>query len=356
MADENEEFEFRARLEREQVPARRTPKQMTRTEVARQFKEESRSKSAEQAYNVGGTVTDIGAKVGLPPAVSAGLGYGAHVAADVIPGLMGGEIGKGADLTLQAFGRWGGKHLMGSALKPTLAQWKSGEAATAIDTMLERGLNVTKSGVQSLKDHIGALDDEVSRIIQSSSAKVPLSTISKTLQGTLAEFKNQVNRGADLKAIRSAWKEFKDTYFKTSGEMPIAQAHELKRGTYRRLGEKPYEKLMNPAGTEAQMSIAAGLRRGVLEGAPEAAAPLAEEAKLMQTLGVVERRVMMDINKNPLSLALLAHRPDSFAMFMADKSAPFKSLIARMLYRMPNTGVGAAAGAGGTISLQELNK
>ena len=39
----------------------------------------------------------------------------------------------------------------------------------------------------------------------------------------------------------------------------------------------------------------------------------------------------MEMNKNPLGLASLAAHPVSFLAFMADKSALFKSLAARMV-------------------------
>ena len=85
------------------------------------------------------------------------------------------------------------------------------------------------------------------------------------------------------------------------------------------------------AETEAQKGLARGLKEGVAEAVPEIAGLNAQESKLITTLNIVEKRALLDLNKNPLSLALLAHNPASFAIYMADKSAPFKSLVARML-------------------------
>ncbi len=64
---------------------------------------------------------------------------------------------------------------------------------------------------------------------------------------------------------------------------------------------------------------------------------------------------MMDLNKNPGSLAWLAHNPSSFAAFMADKSALFKSLAARMIYRAAPA-AGAAMGAPAGVSLYEIGR
>ncbi len=50
--------------------------------------------------------------------------------------------------------------LMQSALKPTYADLKSGDAAKAIQTMLDEGVNVTPGGVQQLRAQIGKLNDD----------------------------------------------------------------------------------------------------------------------------------------------------------------------------------------------------
>jgi hypothetical protein len=82
---------------------------------------------------------------------------------------------------------------------------------------------------------------------------------------------------------------------------------------------------------EAQKALARGLKDEIAEAVPGISALNAEESKLLATLGVAERRALMELNKNPMGLAALAQSPASWAMFMADKSALFKSLSARML-------------------------
>ena len=49
-----------------------------------------------------------------------------------------------------------------------------------------------------------------------------------------------------------------------------------------------------------------------------------KEAQLIDTLDVVERRALMELNKNPGGLTLLAENPLAAAAFQADKSALFK--------------------------------
>jgi len=81
---------------------------------------------------------------------------------------------------------------------------------------------------------------------------------------------------------------------------------------------------------EAQKSLARGLKEGISQAVPEVAGLNAQEAKLLTTLKVAERRALMDANKNPMGLALLASHPGTWAAFMADRSAAFKGLAARL--------------------------
>ena len=73
----------------------------------------------------------------------------------------------------------------------------------------------------------------------------------------------------------------------------------------------------------------------------------ARQSELINALNVTERRALMDLNKNPMSLSLLAPNKAALAAFLADKSALFKSLLARSLYSGGGAGataVGATAG------------
>jgi hypothetical protein len=124
----------------------------------------------------------------------------------------------------------------------------------------------------------------------------------------------------------------------------------LKRGTYRALGEKTYGE-MGSAATEAQKALARGLREEVAAKVPETVAPLAREADLMNVMGVAERRALMEANKNPMGLALLAKNPYAWAGFMADKSALFKSTVARLL----NT-LGTPEGARGAMTSSSVGQ
>lgn len=117
----------------------------------------------------------------------------------------------------------------------------------------------------------------------------------------------------------------------TRGNMPVQVAQQLKQGTYKTLKGKYGE--VGSASTESQKALARGLKENIAEVVPGIGALNAEESRLFKTLGVAERRSLMDMNKNPLGLAALAGNPTGFAAFMADRSAAFKALVARMANR-----------------------
>jgi hypothetical protein len=129
------------------------------------------------------------------------------------------------------------------------------------------------------------------------------------------------------------------------GKIPVQLAQKIKQGTYRIL-EKKYGQL-GSADVEAQKALARGLKEGVAAAEPKVTALLRRESNLINALDVAERRAFMDMNKNPGGLAWLTTDPRNFAAFMADKSALFKSLVARMLNSasVPLGGI-----AGGTAS------
>jgi len=156
----------------------------------------------------------------------------------------------------------------------------------------------------------------------------------------------------DLDVIRNAWAMFKNhPLINSNPEIPVQLAQELKTGTQQMLRKK-YGQL-GTADTEAQKGLARGLREEISTAVPEVAGLNAAESKLITTLNVVEKRALMDLNKDIGGLAWLAHRPEIFAAYMADKSALFKSLVARMLNANQRT-VGPAATAGAVAGYESI--
>jgi hypothetical protein len=223
----------------------------------------------------------------------------------------------------------GANRLMQSAIKPTLAQLKSGDAAVAVQAMLEHGINPSQAGVEKLRTLITRLNDEIANNIKASSATVDKGKVLNALAGTRQKFGNQVSPTADLNAIQGVADDFTRHPNLPGNDIPVQVAQQMKQGTYKVLDGK-YGTL-GSAETEAQKALARGLKEEISTAVPGVGALNAEESRLIRTLDVVERRALMELNKNPGGLALLASNPVSFLAFMADKSAAFKAITARML-------------------------
>lgn len=110
--------------------------------------------------------------------------------------------------------------------------------------------------------------------------------------------------------------------------IPVQLAQELKKGTYQVLKGKYGE--VGSASTEAQKALARGLKEGIADAVPDIAGLNARESALLKTLDVAERRALMEANKNPMGLSILAGNKAAMTAFLADRSAAFKSIFARM--------------------------
>jgi len=226
--------------------------------------------------------------------------------------------------------------LMQSALKPTQKQLESGKAATAVKTMLEEGINPTQVGVKKLENKITDINNQIVNKIGSSTGTVSKTDVLKYLDDIESKKLKQVNPSDDISAINKVRQEFmayNQPIIKTTSQtIPVQLAQELKQGTYSAL-KKKYGQLGSTE-VEAQKTLARGLKEKVGEAVPEVVGLNKKESELIDTLDVVERRALMELNKNPAGLALLTESPQQFAAFMADKSALFKSLLARSLYNL----------------------
>lgn len=308
-------------------------------------------------YNAGGWVADKAAELGAPPQVAGGLGYASNIGMNMVPleGTASGVRGLGK---LASGGvRSGAEWLMNSALKPTIEAHKSGDAALAVKTMLDEGYNATRGGVLSMSDNIGKLNQQVKDLIANSTATINKGDVWSRLSGVESRFRNQVNPSADLNAIEDVGNQFlahPDLAGKT--QIPVQLAQDLKSGTQRQLADSYGE--LSGAATEAQKALARGLREEVGNAVPEVTGLLSKERDLIRTLDVTERRALMDLNKNPAGLSLLASNPVAAAGFMADKSALFKSLFAKLIN--PGSGVIPATagrlGAGALLNQGQLDK
>lgn len=253
-------------------------------------------------------------------------GRGALVGA-AIPGAVkfAGQAGKAASGLVDDIST----RLMQSAIKPTIAQLKSGDAAVAVRELLDRGINPTMRGAEKLRGMIGDLNDQIADKIATSGATVNKQNVIKSLDEVRRNFSRQVSPTSDLRAIQGVADDFMAHPNLPSDDIPVGAAQALKQGTYRVLKKKYGQ--VGSAETEAQKGLARGLKEEIATAVPGVQGLNAEESRLITTLNVAERRALMEMNKNPMGLASLASNPASWAAFMMDKSALFKSLAARSL-------------------------
>ena len=287
----------------------------------------------------GGVTTDVLANA-VPPEVAAGAG----TAVKMLPAALGGMVGGATGAPVM---KAGAEKLMHGALKPQSKDIISGDAFKAIDTLLKEGVNITVSGATKLRAMINKLSGEVAAKIAASPATVDKAHAASEVYKTLQKFRNQVKPSADTKAILNSWDEFKGL---VANKIPVQEAQALKQGTYKVLADK-YAKVGgavdNEAATQAQMSMARGLRQGIEEAVPGVGQLNAKESALINALEMAERRAGIGGNKDVGGIAWLANNPTVAAAMMADRSAAFKSWLANKIYSLRNTAP-AAVGAGTT--------
>ncbi len=312
---------------------------------------------AKGAYDIGGGVTEFASKAGLSPEASAGVGFATNIGIQSIPVIASMGIGRAASPVVEE----GARRVMQSAVKPSVNDLKSGKAAQAIQTMLDDGINATPGGMAKLKSQIADLNRQIASEIQSSTASIDHKAAAyKPIKDALDKFSRQVDPAADISAIKSTWENFTKAHplilqATQSGEtIPVQLAQQIKQGTYSALSKK-YGQL-GGAEVEAQKAIARGLKDGISDAVPSIAKLNAKDSELITALNVAERRSLVGLNNNPMSLSLLADSPGKMAAFMADKSALFKSIVARMLNAGSRAIPESMAGTAGAIQQAVKNQ
>ena len=233
---------------------------------------------------------------------------------------------------------------MQSALKPSSKDLASGDAVKAIDTMLQGGFNATPAGVAKMRVLVKKLSGEVDDLVKASTGTVEKTDVRKELIEQLSKFRKQVNPNADVKAILKSWDEFKHT---VGSQIPVQQAQELKKGTYKILADKYAHTgtVGDEAGTQAQMALARGLRKGIEKEVPGVVPKNARQQELINAMEIAERRAGIAGNRDIAGIAWLAEHPAASAGMLADRSPWIKSLLARYM----QSGMPATGAVGGTL-------
>lgn len=309
-------------------------------------------KAPEQiGYDAGGWVTD---KTGSPLAGMA-TNMAASVAFDPLT-----YVGFGAGKLMQPALESGAKKVMWSALKPNKAARQSGDAAKAVETLLKEGANVTEGGVAKLTGHIDELDDALDVAIKSSSARLAKTDALKSLKGVLAEYRAGTLAEDSLPKIRAvAAKLIDHPSLRGSQDMSIQTAQAMKRMNYKELGDKAFGMGLRPqAERDALKAVTHDLKVGIERAVPEAGAINAEMSPLINARNLAQDRVLVSMNKDPLSFGAFGiSNPKAAALWLAQRSELAKSLLARFLYSgaapaAPVAGAGVGAGIGELMQQQ----
>lgn len=302
------------------------------------------SGAAQDAYNLGGKVTDW---TGSPLA-----GWAANTAAQAVPSFLTSfRLGEPASL-LETPAKW----LMQKAVKPSNDSLKSSAAQKALADMLREDISPTSGGMGKASDIASQMESKVQQVLQGSTAEVPLEPVN---QGMLPAYERalvQGNPNADVKAVGDVWREFADSPLARGQEsIPVQLAHAIKQGTQQSIGSKGYKEL-GTATVQGQKALAAALRQGVAEAAPEVSAPLAREASAMNILDVARNKALISGNKNVMGLGALrlGDNPLSTIGFMADRWPYAQGLLARLLYRAGQPQALAPAAVAGTNAINQL--
>lgn len=262
---------------------------------------------------------------------------------DVLGGLAG--MGLGATLKPGAEAmKWGARRLMQSALKPNPAEGIA-KADRAVQTMLDEGLNVTRGGVQTLRERGSRLNDEVQNIVNASPATIPKWLPATRVQGEMTRLQqNNPLPSSERAGLDAVYNEYMANAH-IPQNIPLDAAQRYKQNLYSGL-KKAYGNLST--GEEAgRKALARGLRQDIETRVPEVVPLNARASDIWNALNIAERRSLVAGNKDPISFAPLAASPVGMGGFLANRSELVKSLLARGLYnsqRAPGAIAGGAAG------------
>jgi hypothetical protein len=341
---EEEEFEFRARLEAEQ--GKPGGRQIVEPDAfqRRMGIRKNRYKDENLAGNVGRGILDFGQDMGreatllttgmgASPDVANAAGFAANAAADVAPL---GRVGGAAKAVVEPLAEPAAKRVMQAALKPTSKSLVNGDAARAIDTMLAEGVNATTGGAAKLRLALNKLKGEVGEVIMNSPATVDKNLAYKELASTLDEVsKKGAGYTADRNAVVKAWEEFKaHPLLQGAGDqVPIQAADTVKRAS-QKAAESAYGALTPPtAADKANMAIASGLRQGMEAAEPQVAAMNAKLSEYINALHQIEPRAAQQANSEIFGLAPIAGSAEGAMLALAQRNPWLKSYVAQVLHR-----------------------
>ena len=269
----------------------------------------------------------VAAAQGRPNATTA-RGVGQSMMAQGAGQAAGTAVGLGVGKGLTK----GGELLMEKAVKPTralLKEYRTTGPAIA-KTLLNEGVNVTPGGLAKLQALFESTNDDIASAVASASGSIPKTRVAAQAASVANRVAQQTNPTADLAAVGDTVEEFlKHPVYK--GDLSVAEAQAMKRGTYREVGKKYGQ--MAPAAIETQKALARGLKEEVAAAVPGIDALNARDSALMAALDATGNQVAIAGRKDPVGFAWVTQKPLTFLAALADRSPMIKSALANGAYR-----------------------
>jgi hypothetical protein len=260
----------------------------------------------------------------------------AKLAGDV-GGIAGGIVGGGLPNTAGKAALLGKspEEAYQSALKPSTTI-PPGKVASMVQTGLEQGIPVSKSGTEKLSSLLEDLQDKVTAEIQARPNRpIDPNAVAMRADQIKPGAANQVNASQDLNAIEASKQQFlaeQGAKPATAGTPPqptglvdaqgkpimsagtpgkpaipappmnAVQAQAMKVGTYRNLSDKAYGELQS-ASIEAQKALARGLKEELENAFPELHDLNAAESKLYDLQPVLNKAVQRQANHQVMGIS-----------------------------------------------------
>src|SRR6185369_6080481 len=224
------------------------------------------------------------------PNLQAGVQHSVTEAVNEAPMFIGAG-GPATGAATQGALKGGAQRLMQSALKPTEEALRTGKAATAIDTLLNEGYNVTKGGAEKMTTRLESLDNMLGEAIKGSDATVSKDAVVSRLWPEYQRAVKDANPNASLEAISKSWDEYVNhPLLADRTEIPVQLAQEMKRATNKAIQDAAYGAPILPQTTRNKKALVRGMREEIAAAVPEVGPINAEMSPLINARDMVERR------------------------------------------------------------------
>lgn len=301
-----------------------------------------------------GNATVTGAtNLGASPEVAGGLATVADLGTQILPATL---IGVGTAKSSSSMLDREAMRLMQSSLKPRGVNLLSGDAQRAAKLFLERGWNATLGGLDKMQTAISDLENRIPTILENSGVTVPKQSIINMIDDVATRIQGKNFPQSGLGEVRRLINEYVNNWA-IPQNIPATQAQQLKLDLYREIADT-YGTVADASVRDANILVKKGMARGYAtelgQQIPEIADVNKQLSPLLNALDVTEQKILMHANQNPLQFSVLAHNPKLMAIYLADRSPLFKSLVARMIYSGQNA-IPASIGSLTTLGAENYN-